>query len=185
MSDLPLDSGSPSASHHVEKHLIVETGKFPNNAMLPVIYYSQAVHLDPDDPAQSLEDRFKANGWGYSWRNGIFPYHHYHSTAHEVLGIATGTARIQLGGDGGVEITMQAGDVIVIPAGVALKNLESSQDLVAVGSYPPGQLWDVNTGEDDERPRVEANIAHLSLPTTDPVFGDNGPLLTAWYPAAI
>lgn len=184
MSDLPFESGLSSASYRAEIHLIAENGPFPNNSTLPAIFYSEAVSLDLNDPAQSLEVRFNTNGWGYSWRNGIFPYHHYHSTAHEVLGIARGTARIQLGGDGGVEIAMQAGDAIVIPAGVALKNLESSQDLIAVGSYPPGQLWDVNTGEDDERSRVETNIANLPLPITDPIFGDKGPLLATWYPAA-
>jgi uncharacterized protein YjlB len=75
---------------------------------------------------------------------------------------------------------MSAGDVLVIPAGVALKNLGSSQDLVAIGAYPPGQLWDVNTGEDDERPRTDEKIAHLPLPATDPVHGERGPLIEFW-----
>lgn len=183
MSESPFDHNASTAASRVETHLIARNGLFPNNSTLPVIYYPQAVCLDQDDPAQSIEDRFEANGWGYSWRNGIFPYHHYHSTAHEVLGIAAGSARIQLGGEGGIEIAMRAGDAIAIPAGVALKNVGSSQDLVAVGSYPPGQLWDVNTGENDERERTKANIASLPLPATDPVLGPNGPLLSAWHPA--
>ncbi|MGI8485055.1 MAG: hypothetical protein ACR2OU_12425 [Thermomicrobiales bacterium] len=186
MSEPPIETGSffAEGDPDIETHLIARNGSFPNNSTLPVIYYRQAVFCDRENPSQSMEDRFEANGWGYSWRNGIFPYQHYHSTAHEVLGIAAGSARIQLGGEGGIEIEMQAGDAIVIPAGVALKNLESSQDLIAVGSYPPGQLWDVNTGEDDERARTEANIANLPLPVTDPLFGPNGPLMSAWHSVA-
>ncbi len=185
MSELPFDPGPRSAivPGDAVSYLIGENGPFPNSLTLPVMFYPQAIALDPDDPASSMEGTFEANGWGYSWRNGIFPYHHYHSTAHEVLGIAAGTARIQLGGEGGRQLEMRAGDAIVIPAGVALKNLASSQDLIAVGSYPPGQLWDVNTGEDDERPRTEANIANLPLPRTDPIHGEHGPLMVAWYPS--
>lgn len=168
------------AAYNVEMHLIGGNGVFPNNADLPVIYYPHAVDLDSDDPAGSMEAHFEAHGWGYAWRNGIFPYHHYHSTAHEILGLAAGTAKLQLGGEEGIVILMQAGDAIVIPAGVALRNVAASTDLVAVGAYPPGQLWDVNTGEADERPRTDANIAALALPRTDPIYGDHGPLLIAW-----
>ena len=38
---------------------------------------------------------FDSRGWGNSWRDGIYDYVHYHSSIHEVLGIA----RAALGSD--------------------------------------------------------------------------------------
>ncbi|MGN6486035.1 MAG: hypothetical protein ACTHMX_16720 [Thermomicrobiales bacterium] len=173
--DSPAD-GSPA----VEYHTIAANPPFANNPRLPVLVYRNGVALDSDDPGSAMEDHFQRNGWGYSWRNGIFNYHHFHSTAHEVLGVAAGTATVELGGPGGPRVEMQAGDVIVIPVGVALRNIGSSPDLIAVGAYPPGQVWDLNTGDADEHPRVERNIDRVALPTTDPVLGPDGPLLTHW-----
>jgi len=164
----------------VERHLVTANPPFRNNPDLPVLVYREVVAIDGDDPANAMEQHFHHNGWGYSWRNGIFNYHHYHSTAHEVLGLAAGTATVELGGTGGPRVEMQAGDVMVVPAGVAMRNIGSSPDLIAVGAYPPGQAWDLNTGEPDDAPRVERNIAALPLPETDPVHGESGPLLTFW-----
>ncbi|MGC4106253.1 MAG: hypothetical protein QM753_07835 [Thermomicrobiales bacterium] len=177
---LPSPQTSADGSPVVEEHLIAPNPPFANNAQLPVLVYRSAVAIDGDDPGSAMEDHFLRNGWGYSWRNGIFNYHHFHSTAHEVLGLAAGTATVELGGPGGRRVEMQAGDVIVIPVGVALRNIGSSPDLIAVGAYPPGQVWDVNTGEEDEHPRVDRNIEQVPLPTTDPVLGARGPLLTRW-----
>ena len=84
-----------------------DDGTFPNNEQLPLVLYRGAIRVTEGDPATTIEQVFAANGWGNAWRNGIFPYHHYHSTAHEVLGVACGTARVQLGGDSnGTTITI-------------------------------------------------------------------------------
>ena len=64
-----------------------DDGLVPNNS-LPLVVRRGAVQPQSDDPARSFEQVFAKHGWTGSWRNGIFPYHHYHSTAHEVLGIA-------------------------------------------------------------------------------------------------
>lgn len=173
---LPANDGAPN----VEQHLIGANSPFANNADLPVLVYRGGVAVDAHDPGSAMENHFQQNGWGYSWRNGIFNYHHFHSTAHEVLGVAAGTATVELGGSGGPRVEMQAGDVMVIPVGVALRNIGSSPDLIAVGAYPPGQVWDLNTGEADEHPRVDRNIAALPLPASDPVHGKDGPLLALW-----
>ena len=82
---------------------------------------------------------FERNGWGGAWRNGIYAHHHYHSTAHEVLGVASGSVRVRLGGDGGKTVVLRAGDVVVVPAGVAHKSEGTSPDLVVVGAYPQGR----------------------------------------------
>ena len=86
---------------------------------------------------------FALNGWGGSWRDGIYPFPHYHSTAHEVLGICRGEAKVRFGGDTGIVLAVRAGDVVVIPAGVGHQNLGASADLLVVGAYPRGQSWDL------------------------------------------
>ena len=56
-----------------------------------------------------------------------------------VLGIAAGWVRVRLGGEGAQTVELRAGDVVVIPAGVAHKNEGASPDLLVVGAYPRGQ----------------------------------------------
>jgi len=156
-----------------------DDGTFPNNPNCPVVVYrgafSQAAHA-----ASAIESAFRQNGWGGTWRNGIYGYHHYHSTAHEVLGVARGSARVQLGGPDGNVLDIEAGDVLVLPAGTAHKNLGASPDFLVIGAYPEGQDWDMNTGKPGERPQVDRNIDQVSLPDKDPVYGTGGPLATRW-----
>jgi uncharacterized protein YjlB len=158
-----------------------DDGAIPNNR-LPFLVYPGAVdpELAGSDPAAVFETRFAANGWRGSWRNGIYPFAHYHSTAHEVLGIARGEARARFGGARGVVLTVGPGDVVVIPAGVGHQNLGSSPDLLVVGAYPGGADWDLCYGKPEERPRVLENIAQVPLPPADPVYGPDGPLLEHW-----
>jgi uncharacterized protein YjlB len=159
--------------------LLKDAGTIPNSR-LPVLIYQGALDLPKDDPASAIEALIHAHQWGDDWRNGLFNYHHYHSTAHEALLVFGGSAKVQLGGENGVIETIGAGDVIIIPAGVGHKNLGSSSDFHVVGAYPPRQNVDMNYGKPGERPRVDENIARVALPTTDPVFGKTGPLLDHW-----
>ena len=160
--------------------LLHDDGVFPNNARLSLLAYRGAVELPPRDPASAFETLFQANGWGNGWRNGVYPFHHYHSTAHEVLGVYSGAARVQLGGEEGIVLETGPGDVLIIPAGVAHKNLGSSADFRVVGAYPRGQHPDMNDGRPGERPRSDRNIIAVPLPQADPVYGVNGPLVRQW-----
>ncbi len=114
-----------------------DDGTFPNNR-LPMLVYPQAIAPGADDPCTAFEERFRANGWGGTWRDGIFDYHHYHATAHEVLGCAQGWVQVRLGGPNGREARLNAGDVVLLPAGTAHRNLGHSADYRIVGAYPPG-----------------------------------------------
>jgi len=156
-----------------------DDGMFPNSR-LPLLLYRRAMRLPGHDPATIFEQLFAANGWHGSWRNGIYPYHHYHSTAHEVLGVYRGSARVQLGGERGVVQEVHPGDVIIIPAGVAHKNLGSTGDFGVVGAYPEGQDWDMNYGRPGERPTADSNIRRVAPPKADPLYGIDGPLLEQW-----
>lgn len=163
----------------IETFVLEDDGTFPNNS-LPVILYRQAIPVGGQDPARSIEERFRENGWGGLWRNGIFDYHHYHATAHEVLGCARGTVRVQLGGPDGRNVKLHAGDVVVLPAGTAHMNLGHSSDYLIVGGYPPGQSPDMCYGKPGERPDADAEIGAVSLPDSDPVSGRQGPLKRSW-----
>jgi uncharacterized protein YjlB len=156
-----------------------DDGLIPNSPF-PLLVYRGAVKLRPHDPASVFEELFRANHWSGTWRDGIYTYHHYHSTSHEVLGVYSGSATVQFGGEKGIKQKVRAGDVIVIPAGVAHKNFGASGDFGVVGAYPGGAEWDMNYGQKSERPEVDENIARVPLPKTDPVYGPNGPLQEQW-----
>ena len=156
-----------------------DDGAIPNSR-LPLLVYPGALQAGGDDPAAAFERTFAANDWRGSWRDGIYPFPHFHSTAHEVLGIARGEARVRFGGAHGRVLTVRPGDVVVLPAGVGHQNLGSSPDLLVVGAYPGGADWDLCYGKPEERPRVLENIARVPLPAADPVYGEAGPLLEHW-----
>jgi uncharacterized protein YjlB len=155
-----------------------DDGTFPNSR-LPLLLYKAAIAPEDASP-EAFERMFAKNGWPPQWRSGVYPFHHYHSTSHETLGIARGTARLMLGGPKGREVDVAAGDVIVIPAGVAHRRLSASDDFLVVGAYPPGRDWDLLKGQPGDRPDADRHIEAVPKPTTDPVAGRNGRLVTAW-----
>ena len=165
----------------VEMWRLEDDGAIPNNAALPLLLYRQAVTLPEDDPATVFESLFTANGWPAAWRNGIYPFHHFHSTAHEALGVYSGSAIARFGGESGVAVTVSAGDVVVIPAGVGHKGLEASADLGIVGAYPSGTGPDLCRGAPGERPDSLDAIARVTTPNRDPLYGTEGPLLQHWF----
>src|SRR3954471_10572520 len=159
-----------------ETHFFADDGVFPNSR-LPVLIY-RGVLETPD--AAVFERMFEANGWSSSWRNGLYSVHHYHSTAHEVLGLYGGRVNARLGGERGRSVTLRAGDVVVIPAGVAHKNDGASADFRVVGAYPVGTGPDMNYGKPGERPGTDRNIAAVPRPPLDPVLGASGALARLW-----
>jgi len=154
---------------HIEHLLLTRNDWVPNNSHHPVRLYRQALtNKGLPDPA-GTQQLFKAHGWPAQWVDGIYAYHHYHSNAHEVLGVIQGHARLMLGGPGGQELSVQAGDVLVLPAGIGHCNLGSSDDFRVVGGYPLGQEPDLcRTAPTDAQQRA---IEQTPYPATDPVLG--------------
>jgi uncharacterized protein YjlB len=171
-------SGSKKALN-VETYSFADDSTVPNNPALPLVLYRAALPAS-GDRAAACEAMFARNGWPDPWRNGIYAHHHYHSTAHEALGIAAGSARVRLGGEHGRTVELRAGDVVVIPAGVAHKRESASADLLVIGAYPQGQRPDICRAEPAAHDSAVANIAAVPLPTADPVTGGAGPLLECW-----
>ena len=175
-----MDHKAGTRSAEVVAWQPADNGAIPNNPTLPLLLYRRAVDLPDADPASLFESLFTANGWPAAWRNGIFPFHHFHSTAHEVLGVYSGTATARFGGESGIELMVSAGDVVVIPAGVGHKAIEASADLGIVGAYPAGTSPDLCRGAPGERDRCLETIALVAIPNRDPLYGDDGPLHRHW-----
>lgn len=171
--------GNSAAQVKPESYRFLADGNIPNNPRLSLLVYRGVLDTGRE-VASSCEALFKRNHWPPAWRDGVYDYHHYHTTAHEVLGIVRGAARVRFGGPNGQAVDVQAGDVVVIPAGVAHCNEGASADLLVVGGYPEGQDWDICPAKPDEKGCAAADIDRVPPPAADPVYGKDGPLMAQW-----
>ena len=170
----------------VQCHRFSDDGEIPNHPTLPLLVVQQAVkpHGSPDDLARSLEAAYRRHGWQGRWRWGVYPFAHYHSTAHEVLTCFRGWANLQLGGRNGLMLPVRPGDALIIPAGVGHQNLEGSADFQVCGAYPPDQEADLIRADERERHAgARERIRQVPVPDTDPLFGRAGPLATFGAPS--
>ena len=168
-----------AASPLVAARLFAAADGIPNNPERPALLLAGVFDgpLDPDD----IDALVRSHGWGGTWTWSVFPFHHYHPNAFEVLVVAAGNARLMLGGSAGEAFDVRAGDVVALPPGTGHCRLEASPDFAVCGAYPPGQ-------EDYETLRagaatveqVAARIAAVPAPVTDPIYGGEGPIVSAW-----
>jgi uncharacterized protein YjlB len=157
-----------------------DNGIVPNNPKHPVLVYRGAVTLGGAfDPATIIDTLFETNGWGRSWRDGVYDFVHYHSQIHEVMGVARGNATIECGGIKGRMVNVKAGDVVVLPAGTGHRVIEASGNFLVVGAYPEEGVYDECT-DMRERPEARKRIAKVRQPKKDPVYGSDGPLVRQW-----
>jgi uncharacterized protein YjlB len=158
-----------------------DDGKTPNNARFPFLLYREAIQFEKGlDPAAILEELFAAHAWRNSWRDGIYDYLHFHTATHETLGVARGYVRVQFGGAKGKVLTLDAGDVVVMPAGTGHQRLTASADLLVVGAYPAEGEYDEPQPREIEHAEALRRIRQVPAPAQDPVFGGNGPLRELW-----
>jgi uncharacterized protein YjlB len=158
-----------------------DDGTVPNHPTLPFLVYRRAIDVSGQkDPAALVERTFARNGWGDSWRDGIYSFTHFHSMIHEVLGVAAGRARVCFGGKAGEALEIEAGDVAVLPAGTGHQRLSASRDFLIIGAYPAQGTYDLCRATPSEHDRAKALIPKTPLPEADPVYGKSGPLLKLW-----
>jgi uncharacterized protein YjlB len=169
---------SHSIEHSPIQLFFEDDGQTPNSRLPVLLYRNVALQ---SAKASAFEALFSANHWPAQWRAQVFDYHHYHSTAHEVLGVVSGRAWLKLGGKKGAEQAVEEGDVLILPAGTGHCSLHQSDDFLVVGAYPKGQEnYDIQRPDPSTHDRSVARIAKVSLPLADPVYGGEGALVGAW-----
>jgi uncharacterized protein YjlB len=157
-----------------EQHWSKPKGMLPNSRY-PLLVHRGAV---PGGGEAAMRARLRSNGWLNNWRYpGVYEYPHFHSTTHECLSVATGWMEVEVFGRAGKRIRVEAGDIIVMPAGVSHCMVGHSDDVLLVGGYPDGRDWD-NMQEDhvteQERRDAVKRIMMLPIPSRDPATG--GPM---------
>lgn len=122
----------------IEKYYLPPT-QLILNSLRPLLHYKGVLKGDACTPV-AVYELFDSNDWRAQWlvRYGPTQMSHYHSEIHECMVVLSGTATIRWGvadltddlekstwggihETGGVDITAQAGDVFVVPAGVSHK----------------------------------------------------------------
>ncbi|MCX5497073.1 cupin domain-containing protein [Kaistia dalseonensis] len=165
----------------VEGFSFADDGDVPNHPRWPLVVYAGAI--DPGFLAASehaFDRLFERNGWVVGFRNGIYPFTHFHSNTHEVLGIARGEATVQLGGEAGRAFIVKAGDALLLPAGTGHRLISSSRALLVIGGYPPGHDYDLIRSAAGDTGAIRARIAAVARPDADPVGGADGPMIALW-----
>ena len=128
----------------VRKYQLPATALVPNSPQL-LLHYPSLLSVESEGtlPAK-VYDTFSSNGWQPQWifRYGTSQPSHYHSSVHECMAVLSGTATIRFGvadtvsdldenthgagrEHGGIEVQAKAGDIFVIPAGVAHKTFDT------------------------------------------------------------
>ena len=173
----------PLSSLRVSQHQIPANNLTPNTSIQkkPLLIYHSA--FEPSQAsAPTIESHLTSVGVVEpQWRFSMFPVDHFHSNTHEVLCVCNGKAMLCFGGEGNeerVESEVEKGDVMIVPAGVGHKLLEdlSGGGFEMVGSYPPGEPWNLCYGTEEEREKVDS-ISGLQWFDKDPIYGDEGPCL--------
>ncbi|KAF2736720.1 hypothetical protein EJ04DRAFT_542300 [Polyplosphaeria fusca] len=173
---------TPLASLRVTQHLIPSHALIPNTTphSHPLTIYHSA--FPPSTPPSAIEAHLPSNGVTPQWRYTMYSQSHYHSTTHEVLCVYQGRAKLLFGGElnpDKIEQVVEAGDAIIIPAGVSHRLLEDygkGGGFQMVGSYPKGCSWDMCYGREGEEERAAA-VANVKWFAKDPLYGDDGPSL--------
>jgi uncharacterized protein YjlB len=170
-----------NAKPHILQFILKPKGNFPNSNF-PVLVYKKALLFAKEETEAGAiaEEVFRKNDWGNTWLNGIYDFHHFHSNTHEALAIACGNVEVILGGLEGRKVAMHAGDVIVIPAGVAHKRIFASPDFLCVGGYPRGKDYDICRGKENEFEAALKTTQQIPAPDTDPVYGKEGFIKKYW-----
>ncbi len=170
----------PSTAPKPETLHFASDGRTPNSP-LPVLIYRQ-LPLGQEALAERFEGLFASHLWPPRWRASVYDYQHYHADTHEALGVASGWARLLLGGESGTEVEVRAGDALVLPAGTGHCRLEASEDFLVVGAYPPECDFDLQRPDAATHDANRARIARVAPPLTDPVAGSQGRLVGLWRP---
>ena len=172
---------TPLMEVRISSHQIPSFDRLPNTSIQkkPLLIYHSAFHSSIN--ASAIESHLTTIGVvSPQWRYTMFSQTHFHSTAHEVLCVVHGRAKLCFGGEDNpkrIEPVVGKGDVMVVPGGVAHRLLEDIEGgFTMVGSYETGKSWDMCYGREGEEDKVRG-IENLGWFTRDPIYGESGPCL--------
>lgn len=164
----------------VEAFLLKPCRGIPNHERFPLLIYRSVFAADTGSMGRVFLALFAENNWTNGWENGVFDFHHYHSNTHEVLGIAGGAGVVLFGGDTGVKVRVEAGDVVLIPVGVGHKALSSEPGFVVVGAYPGGISPDLCRDQGESNHSGALPTEDVPVCREDPLFGKDGLVQAYW-----
>ena len=165
----------------IEKYFFDGNGRVPNSR-LPLLIYRKVIQWE----VLEMEAIMRQNHWLPDWRahEGMWPRHHFHCEAHEIICVTRGAHVVKLGGHDGVYGKLTKGDVVVIPAGVGHCGIQISDDLDLTGGFAEGQsVVDFRMGYPEDYPDLLVRAAQIPVPSHDPFFGAAGPLARIWAAA--
>jgi uncharacterized protein YjlB len=87
---------------------------------------------------------------------------------------------VLFGGDRGNAIQIATGDVAILPAGTGHQCLLASHEFGVVGAYPPSPSMHVTLPTPENHREALKSIPMVKLTGTDPMMGEDGPLLRLW-----
>jgi uncharacterized protein YjlB len=157
----------------IPRRIYFEKASDVPNSKLPVLVFRSALAPASPEKARRFREAFRRNGWAGVWTDTVYDYTHFHSNAHEVLGIAEGKVTIILGGAQGRRFRLKAGDMLAIPAGVGHRRIGGDAGLKVIGAYPRGQSH-------FNMKRTGRAVPRVPIPETDPLYGRGGPLTRCW-----
>jgi uncharacterized protein YjlB len=147
----------------VRAYRLPPTSLTPNSPQ-PLLHY-KGLFSESERQPYKIHHLFEENGWKTQWifRYGPTQPAHYHSGIHECMVVLSRTATIRFGAAdtsedlkestwggakeaSGVEIIAYAGDVFVIPAGVAHKTYNTSPS-AAFNLLTPGHGRDIQADD--------------------------------------
>ena len=121
---------TPLKELRVSSYQIPSFDRIPNTSIQkkPLLVYHHAFNASVS--ASSIESHLASvNVVSSQWRYTMFSQSHFHSTAHEVLCVTAGKARLCFGSENNpnrVELVVEKGDVMIVPAGKSSRRCKSS-----------------------------------------------------------
>ncbi|KAK7227982.1 hypothetical protein V2G26_000152 [Clonostachys chloroleuca] len=156
------------------------------NSQLPVLLYRKVLPFPLQE--NSVKAFLESNNWVHGGTWNAVPRHHFHPNTHECYAIVKGSSELLIGvgpldseAEGEV-IHVEAGDVIVLPAGVSHCSKSFSQEYRYLGAYPKeSPKWKNEYGRDQSRfESLALECSSVNIPDWDPVNGHQGPLQKLW-----
>lgn len=109
----------------------------------------------------------------------MYPTDHFHTTCHEAIVILSGSALLAFGGVENprkVELEVEQGDALLIPAGMSHKQVRELGTKVfdMLGAYEIGaEHWDMCYGREEEGDTGQ-RIKRVGWFKQDPFYGEGG-----------